>query len=325
MRKLFTLSVSLMVIPFLVAACSDTESRLLAPDAVDLSYVGYEGTTDGVPESATSVPHSSAFPSTNAGNIAKEPVAWANVTWNSDDAGVGEAPLKFESNRNFLSCFEYRIDDEEVYYPGADNPNTDITDGRWQFTCVQNSVTELPITANRHVDVRLAFGAETDERFDWTRFYVMTEMTKDDCKKGQWEALGFQNQGQCIRYVETGKDSRVPQPAAEGDVVWTSGPGVAGYHTVFRVYADNTGTALFYAPNGDLIQDMTVECVAVDGNEVWFGDAGRLFWAQDNSADATQPDRIGSWDARNCSYGFPGTATTWRGTGTVTDGNLTVF
>jgi len=32
--------------------------------------------------------------------------------------------------------------------------------------------------------------------------------TKDDCKKGGWEDYGFRNQGQCVRYIETGKDSR---------------------------------------------------------------------------------------------------------------------
>ena len=28
------------------------------------------------------------------------------------------------------------------------------------------------------------------------------------CKAGGWEAFGFKNQGQCVRFVETGKDSR---------------------------------------------------------------------------------------------------------------------
>ena len=32
--------------------------------------------------------------------------------------------------------------------------------------------------------------------------------TKDDCKKGGWEDYGFRNQGQCVRFIETGKDSR---------------------------------------------------------------------------------------------------------------------
>lgn len=32
--------------------------------------------------------------------------------------------------------------------------------------------------------------------------------TKDQCRNGGWAAYGFSNQGQCIRFVETGQDSR---------------------------------------------------------------------------------------------------------------------
>jgi len=35
---------------------------------------------------------------------------------------------------------------------------------------------------------------------------VLTD--KGQCKKGGWEDFGFRNQGQCIRFVNTGKDSR---------------------------------------------------------------------------------------------------------------------
>lgn len=31
---------------------------------------------------------------------------------------------------------------------------------------------------------------------------------KSACMKGGWEQMGFKNQGQCVRFVETGKDSR---------------------------------------------------------------------------------------------------------------------
>jgi len=33
-------------------------------------------------------------------------------------------------------------------------------------------------------------------------------VTKADCQNGGWEDFGFKNQGQCIRFVNTGKDSR---------------------------------------------------------------------------------------------------------------------
>jgi uncharacterized protein len=32
--------------------------------------------------------------------------------------------------------------------------------------------------------------------------------SKDDCKEGSWQAFGFRNQGLCIQFVNTGKDSR---------------------------------------------------------------------------------------------------------------------
>lgn len=33
-------------------------------------------------------------------------------------------------------------------------------------------------------------------------------MSKSDCANGGWQAYGFRNQGQCIRYLNTGQDSR---------------------------------------------------------------------------------------------------------------------
>lgn len=37
---------------------------------------------------------------------------------------------------------------------------------------------------------------------------VSDPQVKDDCKKDGWEQYGFKNQGQCVRFIETGKDSR---------------------------------------------------------------------------------------------------------------------
>lgn len=33
--------------------------------------------------------------------------------------------------------------------------------------------------------------------------------TRDDCKDEGWQDFGFENQGQCVRFIETGKDSRI--------------------------------------------------------------------------------------------------------------------
>ena len=34
--------------------------------------------------------------------------------------------------------------------------------------------------------------------------------TMDDCKDGGWEDFGFDNQGRCMQFVLTGRDSRQP-------------------------------------------------------------------------------------------------------------------
>jgi hypothetical protein len=106
-------------------------------------------------------------PSTNDINRTN---GWAHVDQLSQ--GVGTTDLQFTSTRAFWSCFEYRVDNEPNTVSGP-NPNTNITDGRWTQVCVNNSQATRTIHANEFVDVRMVYGAETDERFDWTRFDVL--------------------------------------------------------------------------------------------------------------------------------------------------------
>lgn len=50
-----------------------------------------------------------------------------------------------------------------------------------------------------------------DSVLDYTAHWHagVTEIdSKDQCKDGNWEGLGFKNQGQCLRFVNTGQDSR---------------------------------------------------------------------------------------------------------------------
>ncbi len=39
------------------------------------------------------------------------------------------------------------------------------------------------------------------------RISTIDPTNKDECKNGGWEAFAFRNQEQCIRFVNTGKDS----------------------------------------------------------------------------------------------------------------------
>ena len=146
---------------------------------------------------------SSHAPSTNDQNRTN---GWAHVNQLSQD--IGETTLEFVNPRNFASCFEYRTDGDTSQAVATANPNPAVDD-RYPHLCVDADSVEMTFEANEYVEVRMVFGAESDERFDWTRFDVIPDaQTKSDCKKGGYADYGFKNQGQCVRFVKTGKDSR---------------------------------------------------------------------------------------------------------------------
>lgn len=142
------------------------------------------------------------FPSTNDANRAN---GWAHVDVVS--TAEGQITLAFISTRDVLSCFEHRTD-------------LSSTVGT---TCVNNTTESQTFQASAYVEVRLGFSLDPAEQFDWTRFYLVAEeppvpepedpgpsdpALKDDCKDGGWEAFGFRNQGLCIQFVNTARDSR---------------------------------------------------------------------------------------------------------------------
>jgi|GEM_PF-2593574 len=112
-------------------------------------------------------------PSTNADNLTK---GWAHV--NVLDKGVDEITLEFVSTRNFYSCFEYRADGDTGEKIGNTNYNPEVTDGLYPYVCVKNQTKTLVLSADEYVEVRMVFGAEKDERFDWTRFDLLRQPEK---------------------------------------------------------------------------------------------------------------------------------------------------
>lgn len=109
-------------------------------------------------------------PSTNDVNRTN---GWAHV--NVADVGPGYTEMEFVSTRGFYSCFEYRTDgdtSEILAENSGANYNNDVTDGLYPYLCVNNSTATRTINADQYVEVRMVFGAERDERFDWTRFDV---------------------------------------------------------------------------------------------------------------------------------------------------------
>lgn len=110
-------------------------------------------------------------PSTNDINRTN---GWAHVDQVSQ--GVGTTDLQFISTRGFYSCFEYRTDGDTsqvLAQNGGVNYNPLVTDGLYPYFCLNNNTSTHTILATDYVEVRMVFGAEGDERFDWTRFDVL--------------------------------------------------------------------------------------------------------------------------------------------------------
>lgn len=68
-------------------------------------------------------------------------------------------------------------------------------------------------TGNGSIYVSAGYGTtgsvNVNETFEPTPPPPSQPTTKEQCLKGGWQGFGFSNQGQCVRYVQTGKDSRV--------------------------------------------------------------------------------------------------------------------
>jgi hypothetical protein len=127
---------------------------------------------------------------------------WAH--FNVLETRVGEVDIEFVSTRAFLACFEFRSDNNPTTDTRS-NFNTNISDGLWPFVCVNNSTATKTLSAEEYVEIRMVFGAETDERFDWTRVDVLPQLTKEDCKNDGWKDLGYRNQGLCVSSFATQK------------------------------------------------------------------------------------------------------------------------
>lgn len=112
------------------------------------------------------VPANAPMASTNAANITN---GWANFT---AVAGSGTVELTLNQPRAFYACFEYRTDGDTSQKVGDTNFNPGIHDGLYPYVCLNTAGSSSTFTLGPtigYVEVRMVFGAEADERFDWTR------------------------------------------------------------------------------------------------------------------------------------------------------------
>lgn len=133
------------------------------------------------------------------------------------DPGPGEVTLTLINNTDFDYVFDHRADEESPSGTFSFSDDT-ISQGpckgrKWgpyyNLTSVPaNSTKQVTVEAANKVEAQAVLGPEQNYYTCWKTFYPEQPETKGDCKSGGWEDYQFKNQGQCIRYVNTGKDSR---------------------------------------------------------------------------------------------------------------------
>jgi hypothetical protein len=136
-------------------------TKLFAAIAIAFVLAGRIGTASVAAANAVT-------PSTNDINRAN---GWAHV----DVVRVNPhaVAVRFIQPRNFLACFEYRTDGDTsqvLAENGGVNYNSEVTDGLYPYVCLKAANQVMRIRVAHYVEIRMVFGAETDERFDWTRF-----------------------------------------------------------------------------------------------------------------------------------------------------------
>lgn len=90
--------------------------------------------------------------------------------------------VELSAPNNWLSCFEYRTDGDTSQRIG--NNYNPIYDDLYPFWCLKNQTVQKTISADEYAEIRMVFGAEGDERFDWTRFDVLFNRTAEITSPG---------------------------------------------------------------------------------------------------------------------------------------------
>ena len=121
------------------------------------------------------------------------------------------------SNKAQRREYEVRIDGEGIDSSGT-HPNIYINDSAYFEPYIYMKgplppggfMVTTTYGAESHIDIRFAHDSHVPYiyYFSWTRVYVLKPRAIGECKQGGWREFGFRNQGQCVRFVNTGVDTR---------------------------------------------------------------------------------------------------------------------
>jgi hypothetical protein len=153
----------------------------------------------------------------------------ASTNWNAGGAGPASVTVIFDSPRTlsglYVTSHASALGDQN-YTVTATRPDntTDVVSAPFAIQPWWLTYPEYPspTLTSMAFDLGQGFVEYTSVQIDitnttpWT-WKAINEIelivpvnpeSQGDCKNGGWEQFGFKNQGQCVRFIETGKDSR---------------------------------------------------------------------------------------------------------------------
>jgi hypothetical protein len=120
--------------------------------------------------------------------------------FNTISVGIGEAEIEFVQTPNYWGCFEYRSDGDTsqiLSENSGNNYNTAITDGLYPYVCLNGDSRTKVLNAVEYVEIRMVFGAEGDDRFDWIRVDVLSAGQSKVCNTTGFSTVTLQGNHIC--------------------------------------------------------------------------------------------------------------------------------
>ena len=126
------------------------------------------------------------------------------------DAGFYTYTYEFDENGVFVQA-SYVFSEATVNYDGWNTLAISLDTDEGQANYTINGIESGSIAASGDYIKEVFLNHYNDGVRIYDAYWhagIPDPSVKSDCKKGGWEEFGFRNQGQCIRFVNTGKDSR---------------------------------------------------------------------------------------------------------------------
>ncbi len=126
------------------------------------------------------------------------------------DLSAGCQELNSSPPNYWAAFIGFAFNSGEVISVNFTNPMDGATTGYLTINSITRDLTSIPGTASwvvRNTDTYSVHREYDTGTSDWAWSCGVAGTTRDQCKNGAWEGLGFKNQGQCVAAIRANAHS----------------------------------------------------------------------------------------------------------------------